>query len=279
MLLLLFTTDVDFALTAQAAGIDGIMVDWERRGKADRQDGYDTQINVDTPAHVTALAGRLAIPVAVRINPWGAETRQEIDLALDCGARMIMLPMAERTDQVRQFLQLVDGRAITIVQIETLGLLQQVESLSNLDWDYAYIGLNDLMISRGGSWLWEPLLDGTVESVYRSLPGRKVGFGGVTIVGGGHPIPFLTLLGEMARLGCGMSFLRRMFHRDLADRDLCREIAAVRQTWQALRARGPRAVAADHANCLRLLESLAPNRSPSIPRRSPRQPAFWKRAA
>ena len=46
--LLLFTRDVDLAARAVAAGVDGIVIDWERAGKRARQLAADTEINLDT---------------------------------------------------------------------------------------------------------------------------------------------------------------------------------------------------------------------------------------
>ena len=47
--LFLFTVDPGFARDCVAAGVRGVIVDWERRGKARRQAGEGTQINEDTP--------------------------------------------------------------------------------------------------------------------------------------------------------------------------------------------------------------------------------------
>lgn len=254
--LILFTTDVDFALQAEAAGIDGIMVDWETLDKPERQRGYATQINRDTPEDVGALSSRLGIPVWVRINRLGDDTGREIDVALEHGAVGLMLPMAAHPRDVEQFLTLVDGRARTLVQIETQPLVDHCAELRALPWDAAYIGLNDLMISRRSTWIWEAVADGTVETIFETLHDRQVGFGGVTVVGGGEPMRFVSLLREMARLGCGMSFLRRTFWKEVPGRDVAAEIRAVRAVWDAALRRGPEAVEADRAAFHRMLHQL-----------------------
>src|ERR1700712_5477256 len=48
--LLLFHTDPRVVAEATEAGIDGFIVDWERRGKVRRQAGEGTEINNDTLA-------------------------------------------------------------------------------------------------------------------------------------------------------------------------------------------------------------------------------------
>lgn len=257
--LALFTTDPGTAQGAIAAGIDRVIVDWETAGKAARQTGYSTQVNQDSPEHVRALSER-SIPVLVRIDHLDAvQVARDVETAIDCGAESIMLPMATTAKQVQHLVDTVAGRARCIVQIETQSIVERVASLQQIGWDTAYIGLNDLMISRGAKWIWRPMLDGTVEQIYEALPGRKIGFGGVTVIGQGEPLPFTSLFAEMARLGCAMSFLRRSFTADVPDRDLSAEIKAVRALWGALTRRGEQAVSRDHEQFVELLSKLDPN--------------------
>jgi hypothetical protein len=180
--------------------------------------------------------------------------QEQVAVALEHGARAIMYPMATSCAEVEHFVKAVAGRARTVVQIETQSLVEQCAGLRDIGWDAAYIGLNDLMISRGGSWLWEPLLDGTIESIMHTLAGRVVGLGGVTVVGEGDPIRFTWLLREIQRLGCRMSFLRRSFLRDIVGRDMSLEIEAVRAAWRAACRRLPAAVQRDHEQFLLALQ-------------------------
>jgi hypothetical protein len=316
--LFLFTTDALLAKQAEQVGIDSIIVDWERIGKRERQMSYSTQINADTPEDVVALAEVISIPITVRINPLDNNTSDEIETALDSGASIIMLPMAKVPSEVDKFISLVNGRAKTLVQIETQTLVDNCEQIRELGWDYAYIGLNDLMISGQKSCIWDLLADATVEEIwffglcygmdwgykrcnpylerhlaifvncfcsranssikslaregfsqfmppYRTitsneepeifqiLNNRIVGFGGVTRISGGNPIPFLELLHEMARLNCGLSVLRRTFKNEMSGRNLQAEIQAIRAAWVAARLRSREAVLADHLTFLKRL--------------------------
>lgn len=254
----LFTTDGALARRAQDAGIDGIVIDWERRGKHARQRTYDFEINRQGVREVRTVAAACALPVLVRINPLGPRTRDEIARALDAGGTELMLPMARSADEVDRFLRLVGGRAETVVQIETQDLVDDLEAFGRLEWTRAYIGLNDLQISRGrrGS-IWSGVADGTVERIFATLPGREIGFGGITVVDGGDPLPFRELLGEMIRLGCGLSFLRRMFHREIAGRDLGAEVLAIRTLASALRVRPADVVERDRVAFHHRLAALA----------------------
>ena len=242
MKLLLFTTDIDFARRCQAAGVDGVIVDWEVVGKERRQAGHDLERNDDSAEDVARLAEALEIPVTVRINGVGSNTADEIQCALDHGARSIMLPMARSANEVAGFLDLLNGRATSLVQVETKELAEDVEEFSKLPWDMAYIGLNDLKISVGNRSIWQTVADGTVDRLCAALEGRVYGFGGITCLGCGEPIRFELILHELTRQGCGVSLLRRSFKRDVVGRDICAEVAAIRSLIDCSRKRRAEAI-------------------------------------
>ncbi len=244
--LFFFTNKLDLAQKAEKVGIDSIIIDWERKGKLERQSQYDTEINNHNPQELEQLTTNLKIPITVRVNPLGTDTIEEINLALDKGAKIIMLPMAKTPQEVEKFVDLVDGRAKTIIQIENQSLVSHCADLNDIAWDYAYIGLNDLMISRSQNWLWQPLADKTVEQIFTILKDRQVGFAGVTVIGGGYPLPFIELLREMARLGCHLTVVRRSFKQEVVGRDLEAEIEAIRAVWRASCLRNVDAIETDH---------------------------------
>lgn len=250
----LFTTDLTVALMAEKAGIDSIIVDWEYTGKRARQSNHDLEINKDTPADIEKLAANLSIPVTVRVNAFNDVTCSEIDCAIAHGARIIMLPMARSALEVKNFLQYIDNRTKTIIQIETLDLVKDITALAKLNWDYAYIGLNDLMIEKKKTCIWSSLQDGTVELICKALNGKKYGFGGITILGGGSPINTELLLHEYVRLGSSMGFLRRTFFKELLDRNIMTEIPLVRKFLKNSQRRGQKAIKMDHQKLSNKLE-------------------------
>ena len=250
----LFTTDSILALRAERAGINSIIVDWETRGKKLRQTGQNLELNYDTPEDLLRLSSILKIPVSVRINPVGSKTASEVDNALKKDAKMIMLPMAMSTIEVKRFLSIVDKRAKTIVQIETPSLVNELGDFRDLDWDYAYVGLNDLMVASGRSSIWEAISDGTAEFICKKLEGRNYGFGGSTVLGGGAPIPNDLIIHELVRLGGCMSIMRRTFRKELLDRDLDAEMKALRSFIDSSKKRGPDARLYDHN---RLLQAIS----------------------
>ncbi|TPV54276.1 hypothetical protein FJ444_18995 [Aestuariibacter sp. GS-14] len=224
-------------MLAEKAGIDGIMLDWETRGKESRQSGYDTQINNLNIEVLNAVRKYSQKPLMVRVNGFYEGTHSEVELAVSGGATQVLLPIAHSAKEVEEFISIVGDKAEPCIMIETQSLLDDIASLKELPWKTAFIGLNDLMISRSGNYIWDPLIDGTVDWIYEQLPGRELGFGGITLLEYGYPLPFKLLVKEMARLGCSFSFLRRSFYRDIQTLDPRQECNKVREYWDTCLAR------------------------------------------
>jgi hypothetical protein len=237
--LVLFGLDADGARRALAAGIRSFIVDWEDRGKIERQRSFDTEVDPGTPEDLGRIAGIGADAVWCRLNAMGPWTPAEVDTAVARGASLLLLPMVRRAAEVERFLGLVAGRVRAGILVETDEAVRCAGDLARLPLDAVYVGLNDLAISRGYRSLFEAVLDGTVEAVRRAFPEVRFGFAGVTTVDRGHPVPCPMLLQEMERLGCGFSFLRRSFRRDVAGRDPGAEIARIHGCWAGLAARTP----------------------------------------
>jgi len=227
MKLFLFANEPDLVRQAISAGIDAVVVDWENRGKKDRQQSGDFEINFDTPA-TAHMASSLGATLCVRVNRLGNYTESEIATALDCGAKIIMAPMCQGICDVEAFASAISDRAELFVQIETTELVDKIDELANIPWDYAHIGLNDLKLSRGAATIWDAVEDGTTESICRKLKGRRFGFGGLTVVDGGVPVPARLIIAEMVRLGCSIGVLRRSFKADIKGRSIVSEVAAIR---------------------------------------------------
>jgi len=252
MKLFLFTSELKLAKLAEQSGMDSIMIDWEQKtAESEAADG-----SVDTPHDLEQLVSELEIPVSVRINGAKDDLEDEINIACEYGAQYIMLPMANYEDDVYKFIDLVNGRAQTIIQIETQQLVNRLDKIRNISWDYAYIGMLDLASSRGEESIWPLFLDHTIENIVTKLQGRSIGFGGITVVGGGSPVPFTMLLHEMTRLACTLSFMRRSFKRELKDRDFNTEVNAIRSLIKASSARGHSAITEDHSTFMEYISKL-----------------------
>ena len=225
--LLLFSTDPAFIHQAVAAGVDGITVDWERNGKPARQAGADTQINRDTLEDLRRVRASTDAPVICRINSYGATTAAEVEQAIDAGAHEVILPMVRSVEEVEAVLAQAGGRCGIGIMVETIAATRICRDLARLPLSRVYVGLNDLAIERGTPNIFSAVADGTVERAREAFR-APFGFAGLTLPDAGFPIPCRFLIGEMARLGCRFSFLRRSFHRDVAGRDLSVEIPRLR---------------------------------------------------
>jgi HpcH/HpaI aldolase/citrate lyase family len=210
----LFSTDAVVVDHALAAGIDGLVVDWERRGKDRRQASADTQIGTDTADDLRRLRATTAAPILCRINGVSETTAEEVNLAIDGGASEILVPMVRSPVEIDVVLELAAGRCGVGILIETTSAVEQASVLLSRPLSRVYVGLNDLAIERGAASIFEAVTDGTVERIRRMCP-VPFGFGGLTLPDRGRPVPCHLLMGEMARLACQFSFLRRSFLRDV----------------------------------------------------------------
>lgn len=236
---LAFTPDPVRARALRDAGVDGVVVDWETKGKAARQAGADTEINADTLDDLRAVATVDGLHRVVRIHGPGPAVAAETDAAIDGGATHVLLPMVRHPDEVRAFLDHVDGRAKAGILVETVDAVGCAEALAALPLDLVYVGLNDLRIDRGSDALFAPLIDGTAARLGAAFAHVPFGLGGATVLDGGAPIPARLLLAVMHDLGADFTFLRRSFRRDVVGRDLRGEVARIRAYWDGLAARGP----------------------------------------
>lgn len=227
-----------------------MVVDWERRGKRRRQVGADTQINADTPDDLSAVRAATAGVVLCRVNPWSRWTPAEIDLAIALGADEILLPMVRRPEEVDAAIDVVDGRCGLGILVETTEAVRRVDELVRRPLSRLYVGLNDLMIDRGGGPLFLALVDGTVDRVAGAAAGAGIAFGvaGLTLPEAGRPVPCRLVLGALARAGASFTFLRRSFWADTAGRDLHVEVPRILAAADGARRRPHAEVAADHAD-------------------------------
>jgi hypothetical protein len=254
--LTLFSTKPSFISLAVAAGVGEIIVDWERIGKVERQTGADTEIGFDVPADLRRVRAATEARVICRINSHGPTTAGEIEDAIDAGADEILLPMVRGLEEVQTVLQQIDKRCGVGILIETAEAVTKAEEFSSLPLSRIYVGLNDLAIERRLPNIFCSLIDGTVERIRR--PFRiPFGFGGLTLPECGHPVPCRLLIGEMARMDCSFSFLRRSFHRDITGRDMVVEVPRILAAMRQARARLPREILRDRGELEKAVLGLA----------------------
>jgi hypothetical protein len=255
--LALFASDLTVVSEAVPAGVASVVVDWEHGGKHARQALADTEVNNHTVEDLRAVRALTGARVLCRINAYGPGTRDEIERAVEAGADELLLPMVRVAADVEQTLALVAGRAGLGILVETRDAIAVSEDLARLPLSRVYFGLNDLSIDRGTATIFAPLVDGTLDEVRERFAGLRFGFGGLTLPEAGAPIPCRLLAGELARLACDFTFLRRSFFRDVAGRDVAAEIPRIQAAMQGAFARTEDEAARDREELIVRVSELA----------------------
>jgi hypothetical protein len=254
--LFLFSTDSEQIQRCIAAGVAGIIVDWERIGKRQRQVFADTQINMDTLEDLERVRAATRARVICRINGFHEATREEVRMCKDSGADEILLPMVRALGEVEDVLAYANGEIEVGILVETLEAYDIAEALSALPLSRVYVGLNDLAIARGTTNIFSALFDGMLDSI-RARVSVPFGFAGLTLPDRGSPIPCRLLIGEMSRLGSQFSFLRRSFQRDIREHDPALEIPHILAALAEARARSPEEAQRDRAALLEAIRTQA----------------------
>lgn len=212
--LMILCNDAESALDAQAAGVDRVFYDMEFIGKAERQHGRNTVKSDNKLDGIPALRKVLnKSELLVRTNPIHAYTKMEVDQAIAYGADILMLPMVIDQHDVEQYVSYVNGRAKVCIMIETAAAMARLDKILAVPGvDEVFVGLNDLHISMGLTFMFELLSDGLVEYIAQKCNkvGMPFGFGGIARIGEGD-LPSDNILGEHVRLGSTSVILSRTF--------------------------------------------------------------------
>ena len=218
--LMYITNNPDVAMIAENAGVDRIFVDMEYIGKAERQKGMDTAQHHHTIQDIRNIRKVITkAELLVRVNPIHKATlaysssEREINAAINAGADIVMLPYFKTVTEVRKFIRIVDGRARTMLLVETPEAVEVIDDILRLSGiDEIHIGLNDLSLGYHESFLFEPLADGTVDMLVAKFKkaGIPYGFGGIASIGKGM-LPAEYVIREHYRLNSTRVILSRSF--------------------------------------------------------------------
>lgn len=190
-----------------------------------------------------------------RINYPYFKTPAEVEAAISAGADEILVPMVRTPDEVCWVLRLARERCGVGILVETIDAVNCSKELGRLPLSRVYVGLNDLAIERKTPNIFTALVDGTVERLREWFPNTPFGFGGLTLPERGYPIPCSLLMGEMARLDCHFSFLRRSFYRDIKGRNLMVEIPRMLEALRLKFLRSQEEVESDRQKLCELIRS------------------------
>jgi len=218
--LMYITNKPAVAEIAEQAGVDWIFLDMEFIGKDARQGGLDTVQNHHTVKDVKNIKAAVTkAKVLVRVNPIHEalpnypSSKDEIDEVVNAGADILMLPFFKSVKEVKRFIEYVGGRAKTCLLLETAEaavLIDEILELSGID--MIHIGLNDLHLELGMTFMFELLADGTVERLGNKIKAKGIpfGFGGIARLDSGT-LPGADVLKEHVRLGSSMVIVSRSF--------------------------------------------------------------------
>lgn len=264
--LMLICNQPDMAQYAIDVGVNRIFIDLEIMGKKARQGHRDTLISHHKMDDIEPV--RRAIPngeLLVRLNPFYPGIGDEIESAIGSGADSLMLPMVEDAKSVFEFIKQVDGRAKVIPLVETIGGVNALDGILNLKGlSEIYIGFNDLQISMGSDFMFEPLANGLLEAMVTRIKaaGLPFGFGGIARLGEGM-LPAESILTEHVRLGSTSVILSRTFHghsqnlSELQDRvDFKHEIMRVRKLEETLRTRNEEQIQKDREHLVQMIQGI-----------------------
>ena len=238
MLKLMYITNrPKIAQIVEEAGVDWIFVDMEFIGKDKRQGGLETVQNHHTVEDVWNIKNAVkTAKVLVRVNLIHdvlnnyPSSKEEIDLTIEAGADIVMLPFFHTVQEVRDFIGYIDGRAKTCLLLETpeaAMLLDDILKVKGID--MIHIGLNDLHLAMGMKFMFQLLTNGIVEQLADKIKNKGIpfGFGGIARMNSGM-LPGVYVLKEHYRLGSSMVIVSRSF----CNTDLVTDTDKVRQIFK-----------------------------------------------
>lgn len=212
--LMYITNDPTVAQIAEKNGVQRVWIDLETLGKEERQRNLNTVKSHHCIHDIEVISNVLTTSeVLVRVNPLNPGSEEEINQVIAAGADMIMLPMWKSVEDVKQFLGFVNNRVKTTLLLETKEAVECLDQVLELGgFDEIHIGLNDLHLSYGLTFMFELLANGTVESLCKKIAatGIPYGFGGIARIGEGT-LPAEWIVKEHYRLGSTRAILSRSF--------------------------------------------------------------------
>ena len=218
--LMYITNKAAVARIAEGVGVDWIFIDMEFIGKDSRQGGLDTVQNHHTVEDVKNIRNAIEeAKLLVRVNPFHEalksypSSKDEIDAVIDAGADILMLPFFKTVEEVKTFIKLVNGRAKTLLLVETVEAANLIDEILEVPGiDMIHLGLNDMHLELGMKFMFQLLADGTVEKLGNKIKAKGIpfGFGGIATLDGGA-LPGSMVLKEHVRLGSSMVIVSRSF--------------------------------------------------------------------
>lgn len=233
------------------AEIDGVIIDWENKGKDVRQNLYNTQVNRHSRDDLSLVKKQNPNKIICRINGPEYFKIDEIDKAIDLGVDELLVPMIKKISEVELILKHVNDRVNVGLMLETNEALDIADQLNQLPIHRFFVGLNDLCIQRKNKYLFLPFLDGTIDDLRPKIT-KKFGIAGLTHPKAGVPVPCSVLINQMKKYQASFGFLRRSFYKDLDSYKTKDIIANLRAAFDDLDISIPNQLSEDDHELLKL---------------------------
>ena len=248
VLTMLWSADPVLASRADDAGIDRIGLDLEVLGKAERQKGLATWVSEHKEEQLIAM--RQAIrknKLFCRTNPIHDGSKKEIDRLISYGVDVLMLPMFKTVEEVRRFIDLINGRALAVPLLEHRCAADVVEEIVRVPGiDCLHVGLTDLALSLGVSnrfgLLSSDLIDRIADAAHGE--GLRLCIGGIgRAMDNNQPVPADLIYAQYPRLGAtGALISRAFFGKEPEKIDVSDEVRKCRQRMEYWRRTAPAAL-------------------------------------
>jgi len=216
VLTMLWSADPAVVRRADEAGIDRIGLDLEVIGKAERQKNLATWVSEHDESQLPALREMIRRgKLFCRTNPIHAGSKDEIERLIDHGVEVLMLPFFKTVEEPQRFVDIVAGRATTVLLVEHCEAAAKIEDLVGISGvDEIHAGLTDLSLSLNVanrfSLMTSPLLAHMAEVVHGA--GMRFAVGGIgRAMDDSQPIPTDLIYSQYPRLGATGALISRAF--------------------------------------------------------------------
>lgn len=217
-ILTLFTNDPAIARRADEAGVNRIGPDLETVGKQARQGHLKSNpwISDHQESQLPAVGEALHnAQLFVRTNPIHDGSEEEIERLIGMGAQVLMLPYFRTVEEPARFAEIIAGRALVTLLLETVEAAERIDEIARLDGiDEIQVGLNDLHLSLGLGSHFEVITTDFMSTLSEAvrLAGIPFGFGGIGRVGDESlPISSDLVYAQYPRLKATRAMVSRVF--------------------------------------------------------------------
>ena len=231
---MIIENDTEKALFYESCGVDRIFIDLERIGKEVRQGHLDTFISNHRLDDLTKIRNSIQkAEIITRVNPINPLSENEINDVLNIGTDIIMLPMFQSEDEVKRFIEYVDGRAKVNLLLETPQAAKKIDDILCISGiDEIHIGLNDMHLAMNLRFMFQLLSLGFIDSIVKKIKSVNMpyGIGGVSTLDGGA-VSGRLVIQDYSRLGSEFVILSRSFKKLVKKEDFKKELEKIINTY------------------------------------------------